>query len=198
MPRRLLLTFVSFCLCIPAAAQNVRLPIRTGYYAAAISGLPLPPGTDPCFKDYGGAKPDMYWNGQQFVGKGWDEVIVAVRKLIVPVRPSKALLGMGGPSFRVRVRTNGEETDSIWNVPNPKTVWLNADPIIWCADTLAEFKRLKALHRVKPLPAASVAETLTVYGETLKVSPCSTGVPGSDFGWEVIKFYLPPEIYARL
>jgi hypothetical protein len=152
--RRLLLTFVSSCFCVPAAAQDMRLPIRTGYYAGALSGLPLPPGTDPCFKDYGGAKPDMYWNGQQFVGKGWDQLIVAVS-------PGKSLLGLGGPAFRVRVRANGEETDDIWSVPNPKTVYLNADPIIWCADTLAEFKRLKALHQVKPLPAASVAQAGT-------------------------------------
>ena len=38
------------------------------------------------------------------------------------------------------------------------------------------------------------AGPLAVYGEPLKVQPCKTGVPGSNFGWEVIKFYLPPEI----
>lgn len=141
MPRPVLLALIGACLCVPAAAQNVRLPIRTGYFAGAISGAPPPAGTDPCFKDYGGAKPDLYWNGRQFVGN-WDEVIVNVR-------PNKAILPVTGPAFRVRVRVRGQESDNIWTIPNPKTVYLNADPVIWCADTLAEFNRLKARQKNK-------------------------------------------------
>ena len=40
------------------------------------------------------------------------------------------------------------------------------------------------------------AGTLAVYGEPLKVQPCKTGIPGSNFGWEDIKPYLPPGILS--
>lgn len=38
---------------------------------------------------------------------------------------------------------------------------------------------------------------LAVYGEPLMVSPCHTGIPDSNLGWEDVRPYLPPEILRK-
>jgi hypothetical protein len=64
----------------------------------------------------------------------------------------------------------------------------------------AETDRANALPRLAVSGRAAteteraVGAPLVVYGETIKVAPCSHGIPDSTFRWEDIKGYLPPEI----
>lgn len=99
----------------------------------------------------------------------------------------------------IYLQTCPDETSLVWfaGLRNP-------EPIVQWVYTAKGFEFKASYPSMKAVPACG-ADTnagapgvktgaLTVYGEPLKVSPCSTGIPDSTFAWKDVKGYLPPEI----
>jgi hypothetical protein len=64
----------------------------------------------------------------------------------------------------------------------------------WSANKLSQLIAMPSVGSAAEMAGANAGAPLAVYGETVKVAPCSHGIPDSTFTWKDIKAYLPPEI----
>ena len=64
----------------------------------------------------------------------------------------------------------------------------------WSANKLSQLIAMPSLGSAAEMAGTNAGAPLAVYGETVKVAPCSHGIPDSTFTWDDIKAYLPPEI----
>ena len=67
----------------------------------------------------------------------------------------------------------------------------------WSTNKLSQLPNLPSAGSAAEADRANAVAPLAVYGEAVKVAPCSHGIPDSTFAWKDIKDYLPPEIYRR-
>jgi hypothetical protein len=64
----------------------------------------------------------------------------------------------------------------------------------WSANKLSQLIAMPSVGSAAEMAGANSVPPLAVYGETVKVAPCSHGIPDSTFAWKDVKAYLPPGI----
>lgn len=125
--------------CFPATAAADQLPLRKGlYFPNSYQSTLKHPCLDAAIEDA------WRWDGHNFIaGKDSTYVVSATLK-------SKAELVAGydnpGAVYNVKTRDKpgGPVNDGVWTVLNEKNVLLNSDGFVWCADTLADLKKLRS------------------------------------------------------
>ena len=64
----------------------------------------------------------------------------------------------------------------------------------WSANKLSQLIAMPSVGPAAEMASANSVASLAVYGDTVKVAPCSHGIPDSTFAWKDIKDYLPSGI----